>query len=981
MEIAFCDKINFKPAQGDTNSHRILVTGFENLNLTAQQVAEKINNGYPFCAPHTNRRKDTNFLYAGFIAVDIDYGWLLEEVLALPFVKEYAAIVYTTVSHTPEAHHLRVFFELEQKITNPHEMRRALKVVIQYFGGDKACSSACQMFYGSKGCEPIVLGKILPKEQLDMLIKLGEGSGEIGTNTPPDKIHASLMPAGGKDDRKNGNGEPQRSAITLLNNQEVMTQRGDYRALSELTALVAVFCPIHMDKHASAFVVENQSGIKGVHCRTCNQSFWPEGHARPALLNYDFYAFKRHLNKLEYDEDPLLHLDDDAPPELLDNDLRQLQRRNQQHLSDIHLEKGIIGLISPTGTGKTVQLKKILIACRAAYKSVLVIGHRQLLLGELARNLGLHFYKDKINSSTSDKESVLQYLAICIDSMPNLLNTARQQYDIVIIDESEQVFRHLVAKTLGANRRQCYFQIEFFLKNAVTVIFSDADLGFLTMKTAERMIGNDKAIKLYENAYKPSDASIDLYESKNHLIVDMKETVLSGGRHYICCNSKATARLMKEILIAGGKEETKIMLITSENSQEAVTIQFLKEIKTAILDFDVLIASPSLGTGIDITFDGQAKLVDTTFGFFDAGITTHFDFDQQLARVRHPKAVKAWISPQISYLETDPNVIKEFCITSGEITDALTGYDASGHPMYDTNDKILTLYADVTSMSNASKNNSKKHFIDLKMNNGWLVNHVMEDETGFLDIKKNIRDAKNLIEENDLTGLLNAKELSKFEFDLIRQKSILNKSESLSCRKFLIEKFYGQDISLDLLKLDNIGKFRKQLRMMALFRSNPFSLAESDAKRNASHVIDRDNNSMKANLLIELLPKTGITDSHGKFNLDLEITNSELKEFAMACSHKSHEIYTLLGIKIRADVHRKAMTQLNIILNTIGMKMQESGHTDNKQGKRTFFYKVDKKLHDLIFQYLPLVDRDLDSEAAVKEMAVKEKVRRDKHKK
>lgn len=610
----------------------------------------------------------------------------------------------------------------------------------------------------------------------------------------------------------------------------------------------------------------------------------------------------------------------------------------------------------------------------------MVIGHRQLLLGELARNLGLHFYKDKINSDAEDKEAAFKYLAICIDSMPNLLSTTQQRYDVVIIDESEQVFRHLVAKTLGANRRQCYFQIEFFLKTAKSVILSDADLGFLTMQTAQLMIGNNKSIRLYENSYKPSNASIDLYKSKNHLIMEMKETVLSGGRHYICCNSKNEARLMKEILVEGGKDDAKIMLITSENSQEKKTIQFLKDIKTAILDFDVLIASPSLGTGIDITFDNQAKLVDTTFGFFEAGITTHFDFDQQLSRVRHPKAVKAWVSSQISYLETNPNIIKEFLIKSGEITDALTGYDPTGHPMYDTNDKLLTLYANVTSLANASKNNSKKHFIDLKLHNGWTVNHIEEDESGLPEIKKNVRDAKNIIEETDLTDLINAKEIANFEFELIKKKSTLNKLEVLSCKKFLLKKFYNQDLSLDLLKLDNEGKFRQQLNMLALFLSNPFTLTENDTKRNSSHVIDRNHNSLKSELLIELLIKTGITDSHGKFNLNLEITSLDLKEFAITCSLKSHEIFSLLGVKIRADIHEKPISQLSSILNIIGMKMKRSRHEDDRQGKRIFFYKVDKELHDLVFNYLPLVDKNKDSDSAFKDLAAKEKARKTRKK-
>lgn len=973
MKIAICTEIDFKPAQNDNKSHRILATKFQNLDLTVNQVAESINHGYPFSAHHKDRRTDDNFICAGFIAVDIDHGWTLDEVLASPLVNSYGAIVYTTVNHTAEAHRLRVIFELIREINNQIEMRCALKGAIKYFDGDKACSAACQMFYGSIGCEPIVIGNKLPNDELEKLIKLGECAGAIESNSPPDKICSSLMPKGSKDDRKNYNGAPQRSAITLMNNQEVMTQNRSHRALTDLNVRTSVFCPIHADKHASAFVVENQSGMKGVHCRACNQSFWPEGHARPALLEYDFFTYEQHIDKLEYDEDPMMHLGNDAPPEYWDNDLRQVQRRNQKYLVDMPFAMGVTYVRSPKGTGKTTWLKQMVAECRATYKTVLVIGHRQLLLGELARSLGLHFYKDKVDYEKNDKSSTFQYLAICIDSMPHMLNTGRQKYDVVIIDESEQVFAHLVASTLAANRRKCYYQIEFFLRMARSVIVCDADLGFVTINTVERMIGCNTKSKLYVNSHKPDSATIDIYDSKNHLIVDMKQIVLDGGRHYICCNSKATARLMKEILVASGKSEKNIMLITSENSKDPEILEFLKEIKTAILDFDVLIASPSLGTGIDITFDEGAQLIDTTFGFFDANITTHFDLDQQLARVRHPKAVKAWVSPQISFVETTPSIIKEFCVTSRQVTDSLTGYDNAGHAEYKDDDKILTLYADVTSISNASKNNLKKHFIDLKLHNGWSINKVEKNDAGNKEITKNVRNAKDLMAHDHALMLINARQLSEIEFELIAVKSDRNTWEQLAYQRYFIEKFYNVPITADLIKLDNKGKFRAQLRMLICFKSSPFELAERDIKLNYRIGMDRENNSLKAELLQTLLPTTGLVDTHGNFNLDKEITSSNLERFVAMCVEKVQDIKNLLNISVRADIYTKPMAQLNSMLKLIGMKLKESKRTDDPTGKRTFFYNLDTVMHDLTMRYLPLANRDVDFEAKINEMSMKEK--------
>ena len=156
--------------------------------------------------------------------------------------------------------------------------------------------------------------------------------------------------------------------------------------------------------------------------------------------------------------------------------------------------------------------------------------------------------------------------------------------------------------------------------------------------------------------------------------------------------------------------------------------------------------------------------------------------------------------------------------------------------------------------------------------------------------------------------------------------------------------------------------------MLQLLTSNPFDLAERDAHSNGKLSIDRGNNSMKAELLQELLVKSGISDARGNFNLDLEIESSSLKNFSLYCQQKSYEIMALLGVSVRMDISQKPMTQLNSILQLIGMKMNKSRQEDNKSGARTFFYKIERDKHDLIFRYLPLMHRKVDIASILGEM-------------
>lgn len=65
----------------------------------------------------------------------------------------------------------------------------------------------------------------------------------------------------------------------------------------------------------------------------------------------------------------------------------------------------------------------------------------------------------------------------------------------------------------------------------------------------------------------------------------------------------------------------------------------------------------------------DAQEIDTVFGFFVSRVNTHFDMDQQLARVRHPMALKVWVTPERFHFETDPSSIEAEVILSRNLND------------------------------------------------------------------------------------------------------------------------------------------------------------------------------------------------------------------------------------------------------------------------------------------------------------------------
>jgi hypothetical protein len=115
-----------------------------------------------------------------------------------------------------------------------------------------------------------------------------------------------------------------------------------------------------------------------------------------------------------------------------------------------------------------------------------------------------------------------------------------------------------------------------------------------------------------------------------------------------------------------------------DNSQTADIQTFINRIAERFLDYDAVIVSPAIGTGVDITFPNQQSLIDNVYGFFEARINTHFDIDQQISRVRHLKAIRIWITEQTFNFETDPDVIMREVRNTTKASNQLTGIDPDG---------------------------------------------------------------------------------------------------------------------------------------------------------------------------------------------------------------------------------------------------------------------------------------------------------------
>ncbi|MDC6210374.1 plasmid replication protein, CyRepA1 family, partial [Ralstonia solanacearum] len=501
--------------------------------------------------------------------------------------------------------------------------------------------------------------------------------------------------------------------------------------------------------------------------------------------------------------------------------------------------------------------------------------------------------------------------------------------------------------TLGEKRRHCYQVLCHYLRRAKSVVLCDADLGAITVEAISQVVADDTPYRFYLNDYRPVRKQYDLYADDKHLVTDMLAAIGSGGRHYVATNSKRRAEALHE-LVTTAYPDKKVMLVTATRDADVSTQQqhFIDQIKTEILNYDVVIASPTLGTGIDITFDNDAQEIDTVFGFFVSRVNTHFDMDQQLARVRHPKAVKVWVTPERFNFETDPSSIEAELILSRNLNDMITGagYDHNDLPILD--EPFLKVYSQVAAMQRASKNALRYHFEQLRKQNGWTANKIERSAEASREGAAQMKVAVALIDANYSDAICNAVPISEDEYrklaDVQKTKRITPADEH-SMRHYELASFYCKPVDTDLIKLDDRGKFRDRIRLAEVYFS-PLSAAINRNRRfdDASALApDAARLPLKRELLRTLLASAGLADDSNAIKCDVSLKQANLTRFVTTYKQNAGQIEEVFGLPMRDDIDTRTIQTLTPILRLIGLtsKMTANYKLDDKNRVRE--YQVD----------------------------------------
>ena len=157
---------------------------FDNLDIPLIEIANNIYTGHALTTHHRNHwRHSDNYECGQHMGLDFDTEddrSRLDTLASETFVRKFAALVYTTPSHTAEKPKARVIFTLDGPIMQAKNYALGATALLWLFGhADRQCKDPCRFFYGSKDCEMEYIGNVLPVAVVQKVIRDYLTSGAV----------------------------------------------------------------------------------------------------------------------------------------------------------------------------------------------------------------------------------------------------------------------------------------------------------------------------------------------------------------------------------------------------------------------------------------------------------------------------------------------------------------------------------------------------------------------------------------------------------------------------------------------------------------------------------------------------------------------------------------------------------------------------------------------------------------------------------
>ncbi|MBW4422234.1 MAG: DUF3854 domain-containing protein [Myxacorys californica WJT36-NPBG1] len=513
---------------------------------------------------------------------------------------------------------------------------------------------------------------------------------------------------------------------------------------------------------------------------------------------------------------------------------------DQRYVSDIDIPDGekLMFVRSPKNTGKSTLLKKVQAKAqdRDVPVPILVLTHR-VQLGQATchpEKLALPFASE----ARDMQEGRLFGCGMCVDSMhPNsgMRFDADNWYSdgnvILVLDEVEQFIKHLLFASTEVSRYRTPILKEFqkLLKNILEsdhgkIICLDADLCDLSINFIRGMAETSIAPWIVENHWKPEgEQAWTVYEYDQTTPKAWLNSLFENlelGPGFIFTESQKSSSTWSttnlETILQEQFPEKKILRIDAYTVADPkhAAYRCVADINKIIADYDIVLASPTIGTGVSIDVRGHFKSVWGCFwGVGDSDCAR-----QALSRVREPVDRHVWAKSngvrKIARGETslytllhNEEVLTEQAVARIRATTESFSTDEG----FSHNDTAFNTWGKIAVIHNFDSRCYRANILKGLEREGHAIEWGYEcpDDAELYEALTKARDAKTDLEDE---SIVNAADITDSKAEELSRKKEKSLEDWFKERKHELQKKYLVPINKPLIERDR-DKWFSQIRL------------------------------------------------------------------------------------------------------------------------------------------------------------------------
>ncbi|ODH02593.1 hypothetical protein A4S05_23570 [Nostoc sp. KVJ20] len=627
-------------------------------------------------------------------------------------------------------------------------------------------------------------------------------------------------------------------------------------------------------------------------------------------------------------------------------------RVNQRYISDLSIpfDEQLVAILSCKGSGKTELYAELAKLAKSLGKKVLGIVHRIQLGKQLGGRLGVPYIEDVLKNPGLGENGYV----LCIDSLhPNSqaqVNHLDWAGAYVFIDEIVQWVRHLLSSDTCVKERNAILDtlrklLTYVRQTGGRVFIADADLNDTAMNVIQGAMGLDKAF-IIKNEQKPTPYTVYNYQDKDatRLVQDAIQALKTGKKILLHTggqneNSKFGTQNLENFIGKKCRElglDIKILRVDSATIKDPTHPAFgctsfvdgTNLLNKIFLEYDLVICSPTLETGVSIDIDH----FDTVFEI-GQGLQECDSFRQTLDRYRKPVDRHIWVSPRglskVGTGDTIPYYLIQNEKLQANTTAAVLMRAGLEMPKPEDNRLFLEAYANLGAITNLNAKKYRETIIEGIKKEGHTVIDCFEEDEQKEDcksLKKEIQQNRDEFSNAFAESVSRQESIDDITLEKLKAKQEQTPEEYQKIRRATVDRKYpGLEATPELIQKDTKGYYSKIFTEYAVRnKETTFQVNEANKIENLlESSLLPDINKRNRVILVEYLCKAKLPEVlsakelHESLPLAVEIGNYVRANIKML---KKHGI--ALGLKdlTNMDIIRDMLKRTGYRLAQIGQR-------------------------------------------------------------